>query len=69
MYSQYSKIPSKKWQSLYAQKRTGYTEKWTGLVQTSTVSLDIIKVVAKLQHEETELHVKIHFLIANVLKG
>lgn len=31
--------------------------------------LDIIKVAAKLQHEETELHVKIHFLIANVLKG
>lgn len=52
-----------------AEKDGAHTEKGTGLVQTSTVSLDIIKVAATLQHEETELHVKIHFLIANVLKG
>ena len=52
-----------------AEKDRTHTEKGTGLVQTSTVSLDIIKVVAKLQHEETGLHVKIQFLIANILKG
>lgn len=52
-----------------AEKDRTHTEKGTGLVQTSTVSLDIIKEVAKLQHEETGLHVKIQFLIANILKG
>ena len=36
-----------------AEKDGAHTEKGTGLVQTSTISLDIIKVAAKLQHEET----------------
>lgn len=54
-----SRIPNKKW---YGKEGQGHIKDRMNLREGSWVSLDIIKIIAKLQQERLGLHIKIYFL-------